>query len=64
MKCLVPRVYLVPTGDWLCSECCVATPVGKRPQSYYDLLPCGVCCSRSRGATMLVCDGCDICDMG
>ncbi len=31
MKCLVPRVYRVPAGDWLCSECCEATPVGKRP---------------------------------
>jgi hypothetical protein len=60
MKCLVPRVYRVPAGDWLCSECCGTTPVGKRPQSYYDLLPCSVCCSRGRGATMLVCDGCDL----
>jgi hypothetical protein len=22
MKCLVPRVYRVPAGDWLCSGCC------------------------------------------
>jgi hypothetical protein len=49
LKCLVPRVYRVPSGDWLCSECFVATPVGKRPLLYYALLPCGVCCSRGRG---------------
>jgi hypothetical protein len=40
----VPRVPHVPAGDWLCSDCNsrMAAPVGKRPRSYYDLLPCGV----------------------
>jgi hypothetical protein len=40
MKCLVPRVYRVPAGDWLCSECCEATPVGSRIMIY-----CRVVCA-------------------
>jgi hypothetical protein len=59
MKCLVPRLYRVPAGAWVCPVCVAVVPVGERPQSYYYLLPCSVCCSRGRSATMLVCDGCD-----
>jgi hypothetical protein len=59
MKCLVPRLYRVPAGAWVCPVCVAAAPVGERPQSYYELLPCSVCCSRGRSATMLVCDSCD-----
>jgi hypothetical protein len=55
----VPRLYRVPAGAWVCSVCVAEVLVVERPQSYYDLLPCSVCCSRSRSATMLVCDGCD-----
>jgi hypothetical protein len=52
-------LYRVPARAWVCPVCVAAAPVGERPQSYYDMLPCSVCCSRGRSATMLVCDGCD-----
>jgi hypothetical protein len=55
MKCLVPRVYRVPAGDWLCSECCEATPVGKRPQSYYALSTAVWCLCAVAVAEVLPC---------
>jgi hypothetical protein len=43
----------------VCPVCIAEAPVGERPRSYCDLLPCSVCYSRGQSATMLACDGCD-----